>query len=86
MRFPGYVSIERNDEGLVELYFYKGLDDNMKPYYQNINEDNIPENEKVTYGDGSVKYIFKNKNLSKINCDLIPVDSKNKNKEIIVRI
>lgn len=86
MRFPGYISIERNSEGFVELYFFKGIDENSRPYYQNINEDNIPEYEKISYDDGAIKYIFKNKNLSKISCELIPVDSQNEIKEIITKI
>lgn len=70
--FPGYVTMFRDDEGLIHLYFYPGLDESNNLYYRDLDLSNcqVKYNE-IINEDASKEYVFENKNIIKIVCRLI---------------
>lgn len=73
---PGFVNIDKDEDGFVHLYFYPGIGDNDEPIYRDMTLKNIP----FTYtcsknSDSSIDYKFDNKSIIRIKCQLVPVDS-----------
>lgn len=70
--FPGYVSMFKDEQDFIHLYFYPGLDDNDSYYYRDLDLSNcqVKYSESINE-DGSKEYIFENKNIVKIVCKLI---------------
>jgi len=70
--FPGYVTIFKDEDNFIHLYFYPGLDEKNNYYYKDLDLSNC----KVQYSeiinkDKSKEYIFENKNIIRITCKLI---------------
>lgn len=78
--FPAFISLYDN-----YVYFFPGSDSSGKQMYAklNINTD-LSFNTNIN-DDGSIKYVF-NKNLSSINCKLIPVSDEYAEKNICIKI
>lgn len=70
--FPGYVTIFKDSDKFIHLYFYPGIDDNNAFYYRDLDLSNCKVNYKqINNVDGSKEYIFENKNIIRIICKLI---------------
>lgn len=70
--FPGFVNAYKDKNDIVHLFFYPGLDDDMLPIYRTL--DLTGSNckfELKKYNDNSIEYIFDNKNIRLIHCNLI---------------
>ncbi len=83
--FPGYVTIFKDDQKFIHLYFFPGIDENNNFYYRDLDLSNCKvKYKKIVNKDNSKEYIFEKKNIIKITCKLI--DNKNKLhiKELIV--
>ena len=83
--FPGYVTIFKDDQKFIHLYFFPGIDENNNFYYRDLDLSTCKVKYKKTVNkDNSKEYIFEKKNIIKITCKLI--DNKNKLhiKELIV--
>jgi hypothetical protein len=70
--FPGYVTIFRDKDKFIHLYFYPGIDESNNFYYRDLDLSNckVKYNETVNE-DSSKEYVFENKNIIKIVCKLI---------------
>jgi hypothetical protein len=70
--FPGFVSIYRDDEGFVHLYFFPGIDKYNKQIYRSLDLSNIEFDYKYTkHTDNAIDYKFTDKKIIKIRCKLI---------------
>lgn len=70
--FPGFVSIYKDEEGFVHLYFFPGIDKYNKAILRSLDLSNIEFDYKfVKNSDNSIDYKFQEKNIVKINCKLI---------------
>jgi len=70
--FPGYVTIFKDSDKFIHLYFYPGIDDNNDFYYRDLDLSNCQvKYNKIINTDGSKEYIFENKNIIRIICKLI---------------
>ena len=69
--FPGFVSIYKDDNKYINLYFYPGLSDNGTDIYRPLELTNEYEYIKNIREDKSVIYQFINKKIKKINFKLI---------------
>lgn len=84
--FPGFVSLYKDDEQRVHVYFFRGIGDNNKPIYKTLDLSHIQEDYKFTeLEDGAVDYVFSNPFLSSVSCKLINI-STGKTKEIQISI
>lgn len=75
--FPGFVNIYKDENKFVHLYFFNGIDEEEKPIYENIDFSNTPFKFSCKENEGSFDYKFEDKSIIKINCELIPINSKN---------
>lgn len=74
---PGFVSIYKDKDKFVHLYFYPGINNDNTPIYKNIDLSNCKiKYEEVANIDNSIDYKFLNKDVIKINCKLL--DNKTK--------
>jgi len=81
--FPGYVTMFRDDEGLIHLYFYPGIDESNNLYYRDLDLSNCQVKYTETINeDASKEYVFENKNIIKIVCRLIDNQGKLHTKEL----
>ena len=75
--FPGYVTMFKDKDKFIHLYFYPGLDNINNFYYRDLDLSNCQvEYSESINEDGSKEYIFENKNIIRIVCKLI--DNKGK--------
>jgi len=83
--FPGYVTIYKDKDEFIHLYFYPGLDINENFYYRDLDLSNcqIKYNESINK-DGSKEYVFENKNIIRIVCKLIDNKGQLHIKELII--
>lgn len=77
---PGYITLFKDDDGFVHLFFYKGLTNENTYYYNDLDLSGI-EKAGYTYtvnkfNDFTTDYIFDNKNIKSMNCNLISFNNK----------
>ena len=62
MIFPGYITLFKDSEGFIHLYFFPGIDDNETFYYKDLDlsKCNVKYSETIN-DDSSKEYIFDNK-------------------------
>lgn len=83
--FPGYVTIFKDKDEFVHLYFYPGLDNFNNFYYRDLDLTNCQVNySEIDNEDGSKEYVFDNKNIIRIVCKLIDNKGKLHIKELTV--
>jgi len=77
---PGFITLFKDIDGLVHLYFYKGYTENGRFYYNDLDLKKCNYNfDLKEYKDGAKEYIFENKNIKSITCKLV---SFNNNEEV----
>lgn len=75
--FPGYVTMFKDKDNFIHLYFYPGLDNFNNFYYRDLDLTNCQVNyNEIDNEDSSKEYVFENKNIIRIVCKLI--DNKGK--------
>ena len=81
--FPGYVTMYKDKNDFIHLYFFQGIDDNGNQFYRDLDltQSNTEYTETI-YSDNAVEYIFSNKRIIKITCKLID----NKNEQHIIEL
>lgn len=86
MLFPGFVTYFIDERGYLHLYFFPGIDNYNSLYYNklDLNSKNISYKQ-INNHDGSIEYIFKTKNIIKINCKLISKYNDITYKELIIK-
>lgn len=79
--FPGYIYMYKDIDKYVHLFFFKGIDNNMKQIYKDIDLSNIPFNYSMNQiNDYTYDYKFENKNIIKISCNLVDLNNNTKQK------
>ena len=74
---PGFITLFKDEEGFVHLYFFQGLTDEERPYYNKLNLQNDKYKYKVIeHKDNSVEYIFENKRIKSMTCNLVSYTNK----------
>ena len=71
--FPGFVSIYKDENKFVHLYFFPGIDKYGKTIYRSLDLSNIKFDYKFTknQNDNAIDYKFLERNIVKIKCKLI---------------
>lgn len=78
----GFVSIYKDIEGYVHLYFYPGYTDTNEHIYNDIDLSKTnQEYDVIKYKDKSTDFRFSNKKIVKINCRLV----KKRDSEVILK-
>lgn len=78
---PGFITLFKDNEGFVHLYFFQGLTDENRQYYNKLDLPNDKYKYKLIKNkDNSVEYIFENKKIKSITCNLVTYDNKVFNK------
>ena len=79
---PGFASNYIDKNNYRHLYFFRGIDDNGDPIYNNIDLSCYDYQYDFTENiDGSIDYKFFDKNIIKIICKLV---SKDNNSDLVV--
>lgn len=78
---PGFITLFKDNDGFIHLYFFQGLTDNMTPYYNKLDFTN---NSKYKYKmimnpDNSTEYIFENKKIKSMICNLVTYNGSTSN-------
>ncbi len=69
---PGFITLYKDTDNLIHLYFFKGLTDNNQSYYYDLDMSNCKyKYDKKVYSDGAIDYIFSNNKIKSISCKLI---------------
>lgn len=77
---PGFITLYKDNDEFVHLYFFQGLTDEERPYYNKLDLPNDKYKYKLIRNkDNSVEYIFENKKIKSMTCNLVTYDSKNYN-------
>lgn len=80
--FPGFVSLYKDDDNFIHLYFFPGIGDDNKIIYRSLDLSNVNyEYKYVKHDDKSVDYKFESKRIVKVVCTLI--DNKTGNANLI---
>lgn len=70
--FPGYVTTYKDDEEMIHLYFFPGIDDDNQPLYRKIDLSNASiQYEENNLSDGATDFKFLDKNITSITCKLV---------------
>lgn len=73
--FPGFVYLYKDEDSYLHLFFFKGIDDNLKPIYRDLDLSKIPFKFSINNLDeDTIDYKFENKSIVKITCNLVPND------------
>jgi len=77
---PGFITLFKDDDGFVHLYFFQGLTDENRSYYNKLNLQNTKYKYKlIEHKDHAFEYIFENKRIKSMTCNLVSYNSKNFN-------
>jgi hypothetical protein len=69
--FPGFVTLYKDKDNFINLYFYPGISDENEIIYKPLElTDNI-KYEKTIFNDNSTIIKFYNKNIKSISCKLL---------------
>lgn len=72
MLFPGFVTTYRDNNNYIHLYFYPGIDNFNKYYYNELDlSDCKIKYKEIKHSDNAIEFIFESKNIVKITCKLI---------------
>lgn len=72
MLFPGFVTIFKDNNEKVHLYFYPGIDNFNQYYYNTLDlSDSKVKYKELKNSDGSREFIFDAKHIIRITCKLI---------------
>lgn len=72
MLFPGFVSIFKDENKKIHLYFYPGIDNFNQYYYNTLDlSDSKVRYKEIQKPDGAIEFIFETKNIIRITCKLI---------------
>lgn len=69
--FPGFVTIYKDNNGFINLYFYPGLNDDNEFIYKPLELINYNDYNKIVNNDNSIIYKFNSNKIKSINCKLI---------------
>lgn len=83
--FPGFVTVFKDKNNNIHLYFFPGIDDDGKTFYRNLDLSKCSctytEHETSDIGN---EFIFDNKRILKITCKLIDKNGNAHFKELTV--
>ncbi len=84
--FPGFVTIYKDKENHVHLYFFPGIDENDKPFYRDLDlsKCSCTFTEQTT-DDGGKDYVFDNPRIIKFVCKLIDNQGQSHVMELLVK-
>ena len=72
--FPGYVSIYKDKESYVHLFFFPGIDDNGQHIYKDIDFGNCTIEYTMKHDKDARDYRFDSKKIKRIVCKLVDMD------------
>lgn len=83
--FPGYVTIYKDIDEFIHLYFYPGIDNEGEFYYRDLDLTGCNvEYREIINDDNSKEYIFINKKIIRVICKLIDKFGKLHLKELTI--
>lgn len=70
--FNGFVTSYKDNEDFVHLYFFRGIDDDYKSIYNNLDLSECgSEYDEIKYNADASDFRFLSKNITKITCKLV---------------
>jgi len=86
---PGFITLFRDYDNTIHLYFYKGLTDHSTFYYNDLDLSSIEKNgytyTEINYDQYSKEYIFDNRNIKGMTCKLISFNGKEEIKKLKIK-
>lgn len=86
---PGFITLFRDNDNLIHLYFYKGLTDSNTFYYNDLDLSGIEKNgytyQTINHDKYTKEYIFDNKNISGMTCKLMAFNGKVEIKKLKIK-
>lgn len=72
MLIQGFVTIYKDYNNKIHLYFYPGIDNFNQYYYNTLDlSDTKVKYKEIKHTDGACEFIFETKNIIKVTCKLI---------------
>jgi hypothetical protein len=70
--FPGFVTLYKDKDQVVHLYFYPGVDDKGNPIYKDldISKTNLSYT-RIDNEDNSKEFVFDTKDIIEMKCKLV---------------
>lgn len=85
MIFPGFVTIYKDTNKFIHLYFFPGITEMGLPFFNILDLSNCAVTYKeIHHSDNSIEYIFDNKHIIKIACKLVASNNKTYTKILTV--
>lgn len=70
--FPGFVTSFKDVSGYTHLYFFPGIDNKNKYYYNELDLSNSKiKYNTIKHDDGALEYVFLTKKTIRITCKLV---------------
>ena len=70
--FPGFVTTYKDNDELIHLYFFPGIDEDYQPIYRKIDLTKAGVKYEVNdLKDGATDFKFFDKEITYINCKLV---------------
>ena len=70
--FPGYVTTYKDNDGMIHLYFFPGIDDDNQPLYRKIDlTKSGVQYDETNLSDGASDFMLYDKNITSINSKLV---------------
>jgi len=86
---PGYITLFKDKNRFVHLFFYKGLTEENTYYYNDLDLSTIQKSgytySIIRYSDYATEYIFDNKNIKSMTCNLRSFNNKNFSKILKIK-
>ena len=86
---PGFITLFRDYDSSIHLYFYKGLTNSNTFYYNDLDLSSIQKlgytYNIINHDKYSKEYIFDNKNIKGMTCKLITFNSKEEIKKLKIK-
>lgn len=74
--FPGFVTVYRDKNNYIHLFFFPGLNKDGSFVYRDLNIDRIRlKYTLIKNNDSSLEFVFKDKNIKKVICKLLKTDN-----------
>ena len=83
--FPDFVTVYRDRNNKVHLFFFPGMDEQSNQIYKSLDLSKTGLSfEHLTYSDGAEEFVFHREDISKVTCKLVSNDGNLKTVELSV--
>jgi len=84
--FPGFITVYKDKTGFTHFYFFPGISDTDVPFYKDVVlNETFGKYIVKNYSDGAKEFIFQNKKIIGVQCELIDFEGKSHKRNAIIR-